>query len=300
MILPVLTRKLVWATCLALALISCSTARAERRDLIEETLRLTGVQRLLLHLDSAILAAIPDDAFPDPKTRREAEALLQKEAPPSQLQQIVALALQRDLNRAALEEVAAFYSTPLGKKVGQVTGTSLLPGNLREVRGGRKLVVELSDNRHRLLERILAADRVVQWNATLLAEAVKGLVEGAEFEKSPGSDSDDRSHKLMPGIDSAIRSEDARTTEMALMASAYTYRSLTDSELETFAKHCESPAAQWFRDALHEGLRRCVYQSSNTLGRFLGRARRALDQGSPTPAAAPAAPAGADRANREK
>ncbi len=252
---------------------------------------------MLQHLDSAILAAIPDDAFPDQKTRKEAEALLQKEAAPARMIQLVAQAIHQDFNPTALEEVAAFYRSPLGKKVCQITGTSLLPGNLREIRESSNLVAGLKETRLHLLKRILEADRVAELNAALLTEAVEGLVDGAAFEGPSHGSIEDDEYKKMLSIDSVIRSEKARTEKVALMASTYTFRSLTDEELESLAGHLESMAAQWFRKALHEGLRHSVYQAANTLGRFLGKRRRDLNRANSGPEAGTPAPKQADKAN---
>ncbi len=249
--------------------------------LIDEALKLSGVTRQLEHLDEVILGAIPEDAFPDRKSRKEAETVLQRDASPKELLRMVCLAVRDQIDRDALEEVVTFYRSPLGRKVGRIAGTALIAGTLREIRESRNLPADLKDERLSLLKRIVAAEQVVELNAVLLTEAVEGLVDGAEAETRPGQSRNHELHKQMLAVDALIRAGKGPTAPLAVTASAYTLRSLTDAELKSLAENRESSSAQWFRQALHEGFRQAVYHSASCLGRFIGQKRKEIEQGAP-------------------
>ena len=73
----------------------------------------------------------------------------------------------------------------------------------------------------------------------------------------------------MAAIENRIRSEDEIAGEIALLTFAYSYRSLNDKDLGAAARYCETPAAQWFRDAVRKGLERAVYETGRALARAL-------------------------------
>ncbi|MEW6347565.1 MAG: hypothetical protein AB1646_00760 [Thermodesulfobacteriota bacterium] len=276
-------RRIGWllvALCMVAPVASAAQDTPGDERLIEETLKLSGVTRQLEQLNSVILGAIPEDAFPDRKTRREAETVLEKEASSKELLRIVCQAVRDQIDRQAIEECLAFCRTPLGRKVGRVAGTALMSGALREIRESRNLLAGLPEERMGLLKRIVAAEQVVELNVLLLTEAVEGLVDGAEAEALQGQTRTHEARKRMLGIDSLIRAGKARTEPLAMTASAYTLKSLTDGELQSLAENRESSSAKWFRKALHEGFRQAVYHSANCLGRFIGQKRREIEQGS--------------------
>ncbi len=269
------------ALCLVAAVATAAQDTPGEDTLIEEALKLSGVARQLEQLDTVILGAIPEDAFPDRKTRKEAESVLEREASPKELLRIVGRAVRDQLDRDAIEKVIAFCKTPLGRKVGRIAETAPTSGTLREIRESRNLPAGLKESRLRLLRRIIAAEQVVELNAVLLLEAVEGLVDGAEAESPESRTHNDEVYKRMLAVNSLIRGEKERTAALALTACAYTLRSLTDAELESLAENRESPSAQWFRQALHEGFRQAVYHASNSLGRFIGQKRKALEPDAP-------------------
>jgi hypothetical protein len=82
-------------------------------------------------------------------------------------------------------------------------------------------------------------------------------------------------------MENAIRSGQNRTEDVALVAFAYTFRSVDDKELEALASYHETPHAAWFRSAVQKGFDRAVEQTARSLGEAVTRWRKLPPQGGP-------------------
>lgn len=239
--------------------------------LIDKALNLSGLSGQLESLPAAVLSAVPEDAFPDPKTKEEIGSLLKKAAGKDRLLPLVREALLENFNQDMIDQVIGFYDSKLGRKVGRLQGNALAPALMKSVREGRKTTVSMDDARLDLLRRAIKAERVAQYNDTLLHGFIKGLIDGSLGD--PGS-RDPTNREALEGIEKGIRFDEARAEEIALVAFAHVFRSLDDKELGELVAHKESQAAAWFDISLQKGLNRAAYETGKTLGEAAYTSRR--------------------------
>jgi len=102
---------------------------------------------------------------------------------------------------------------------------------------------------------------------------MRGLVDGAPEEGPEHVDSEEAIQKKIRIVENAIRSDQNRTEDLALVAFAYTFRSFDDKELEALAAYHESPPASWFRNAVQKGFDLAVYKTARLLGEAVTRWR---------------------------
>lgn len=259
-----------------------SSAQGTEADpLINKALKLSGVTGPLEKLGGAILSAIPGDAFPDVKMRNEVAAYVKKEAGKEALLSIVRAAVREDFDKKSIEKVISFYDSKVGRKIGHLQEASLDPALLKGIREGRKIASSLEEPRLRLLRRIMKAEGVSELNGTLLRSVIRGLVDGSPAEDPGLATSAEAVQKKINIMENAIRSGQNRTEDVALVAFAYTFRSVDDKELEELASYHETPHAAWFRSAVQKGLDRAVYQTARSLGEAVTQWRKLPPQGDP-------------------
>ncbi len=245
-----------------------SRAQDGQADLLsDKALKMSGTTGQLERLGGAILSAIPADAFPRSKMRTEVASFIQKEAGKEQLLSIVRAALKEDFNKENIEKVIAFYDSKVGKRIGRLQGDALAPSLLKSVREGRKIAASLKEGRLNLFERIIKAERVSELNRVFLKSVIQGLIDAsAAGESSTPVGPSESVQKKIDIMENAIRADRNRTEELALVAFAYTFRSIDDKELSELATYDESPPAVWFRDAVQKGFDRSIYKTAKSLG----------------------------------
>jgi hypothetical protein len=272
-------------TVVFLLIVLCSAtsgAQGTEADvLINKALKLSGVAGSLEKLGGAILSAIPGDAFPDAKMRNEVAAYVKKEAGKEELLSIVRAAVREDFDKENIERVISFYDSKIGRKIGHLQETSLDPALLKGIREGRKIASSLEEPRLGLLRKIMKAEEVLELNGTLLSSVIRGLVDGSPAEAPGLATATEAVQEKINIMENAIRSDQNRTEDVALVAFAYTLRSVDDKELEELASYLETPHAAWFRSAVQKGFDRAVYQTARSLGEAVTRWRKLPPQGGP-------------------
>ncbi len=237
-------------------------------QLISQALKQSGITGQIETLGRTILESIPMDAFPDRKSRTQAESFLKKSIGDKFLGPLVHQAIREEVSEQNLVAVLGFYETKLGKKLGRLAEKSVTLEALTTVREERHFVRQLPESRQRLIQRIIAAEGTAEYNRRLLRVFVDGLIQGS---KSPsaglGNQGTQADHKL--GLLEQNLGQVLNGTEaIALSAYAHTLRALTDDELEEFAAFCESEPARWYRDRVFAGTKRAIFEAGVALGRI--------------------------------
>lgn len=234
--------------------------------LISRALKISGINAQVRALDQTVLSLLPADTFPDSRTRDRVAKSLTKAIDDEALLALVHNSVKENFRQESLDEVLEFYHSRLGQKVGRLQSTALDPSVLRGIREGRRAVVMLEGARLEALKRIMRSGRVIESNPELLRSFVWGFVEGfsAQAENQSG---------MLPldlaaiGNASAFSAE--RTEDVAMLALANTFQSLSDKEMEQLAAYQESEAAVWFHTAVVKGMAAALYQTARALGTSL-------------------------------
>jgi hypothetical protein len=254
-----------------LALLLSAPALADDTDgMIERALKASGMAAQLEHLSQGILSAVPEDAFPDKKTRAAAAAFLKEDAPTQVLVSAVHAAMRESLDTDALDKALNFLDSSVGKKVGRAQQAAIEASALKRVREGRSLLSSLTDSRTALLQRIITAQHVPEGNGQLLNAVVRGLADGSLTGTALDFQPEEVTRKIKL-IAKEINANRESTEETALLSSAHVFRSLDDKELEELASFEESEPAARFRTALNLGLGRAVYQCAKALGTYFAK-----------------------------
>ena len=247
---------------------------------IDRALRLSGVESQVKMLSRAILAAIPIETFSPPASEARVQSMLRKAFDEEAPLESVRRAVREDFDPEKIEQVVNFYSSKLGGRIGRLMGRALNPALLTAVRENRHIVKALSAARLASIEHIVRVERVTEFNIRLQIAVVRGLVEGRLQENAESPDRRRKIRRNLAEAEKKIRGTEKRTWDTAMAAFAYTFRSLTDEELEEFISYLESDAASWFRTAVQRGMEQAVLEASKAVGRITVEAnpRKAPEQ----------------------
>jgi len=250
----------------------CAFAVADEADvLVDRALKLSGMAGQMDMIGRAILSAIPADAFADSKSRTKAESLLAKRAGKESLAPIIRRSVEQDFSRDKIERVIKFYASPLGLKVGRLTENSAAPQALKGVWEGRDIVTSLSEARRSALERIIKAERVVQFNTRLLRAVIRGLVKGYADRVSLDAERMKNLRAKLDALENESPVDDKETAEVILAAFARTFQSFKEEDLGQLAAYLESDEAVWFRNTVQKGLERVAFKTAVDLGEIMAR-----------------------------
>jgi hypothetical protein len=260
------------AVLLAIILFRGAFAVADEADvLVNRALKLSGMAGQMDMIGKAILSAIPADAFADSKSRGQAESLLAKRAGKESLVPIIRRSVEQDFSQDKIERVIKFYASPLGLKVGRLTEGSASPQALKGVWEGRDIVTSLSESRRSALERIIKAERVVEFNTRLLKTVIRGLVKGYAGRVSLDVERMKHLRAKLDALENEGAVDSRETSEVILAAFARTFQSLKEEDLGQLATYLESDAAVWFRNTVQKGLERAAFKTAVDLGEIMAR-----------------------------
>ncbi|AFM27047.1 DUF2059 domain-containing protein [Desulfomonile tiedjei] len=257
---------------LFLVLFTSQATFADRTDsLIDQALRISGISGQLDALPKSVLASVPSDVFPDSRSRNETEALLKKNSAQDTLLKILRSSIRDELKQEYLGKVVEFYESSLGKKVARAQENALDPALLKNIRESRKMAASQDDERLELMRRIVVAEDVYGNNQVLVKSVIKGLLSGSDPENAAN---DDRLHEKIGMVEKGLGFEKSRIGETAITTIAYTFRHLSDKELENLAVFRESEPDRWFRSRIINGLQIATYELARTLGQALSDLKR--------------------------
>ena len=261
--------------------VAAGPARSSETDqLIDKSLKNSGIAAQLETLPEIVISCIPDDAIPDKRTRRETVNLIKETAGKEVLLSAVRAAVKENLDNDKLQAVLKFYDSRIGKKVGRLYETALDPELIRDLREKRTILAALNENRVATLERIVSAGGFSEANANLLNAVVEGLVEGYTNEVSKTDRPNNETKKqIRIALKEAIVGSN-RSREFALVGLARTLQSLDDKELQEFALFCTSDAGTWFNRSVQKGLENAVTKTGVALGTAVARWRLHSEKGS--------------------
>ena len=186
------------------------------------------------------------------------------------LRESVALHLEEFIAAEDENEVLNWLSSDLG---GRFTRMEIAAGDIGEsaklAQEGPKLLAALSRARLEKYQRLAASLDAGDTTAELTINMTGAIVYGIALVM-PGTDADMAAKAIRQRMQ-AQRAQMARYFgDKALQAYAYTYRSATDSQLESYVKFAESAAARRYHAAGIKALDATLSQSALAMGQELG------------------------------
>jgi hypothetical protein len=241
----------------------------DKEILVDIALKLSGVSEQMESMHLAVFSAVSADTFPDYKSRNQAKSIMQKAAGKDALLPFIRASLLANFNESRIEEVIDFFDSDLGRKVSRLIRRATAPEVVNRVWKNRTTIRKLKEPRSQILQRIMKAEKVTEFGPMLVNEVIRGMAD-ASLERTTGiRPAAGEIRKRLDVVKSQVRSDNEFTEEVAYLAFAHTYRSLSDAQLEALAVYQESAAGRWFGNTVQQGMEKAAYHAGRSLAAAL-------------------------------
>ncbi len=244
-------------------LISQSPSIAQAQgSIINKLIRISGLRGQLQHLPNAFLMTIPGDLFPDNRTRFDFNTHMKNEINTDSLVKVFQETFTENLDNDKLDKTIKFYESAVGQKIGRIQGDVLSAYNIKAVREARRITTTLTEDRAKLLDRLINCQRIYQNNLTY-RKLIVSLLGPANWNKKSKPKDDDVARSGYP--ETPFEKDPDSLHQTALTCFTYTYRSLTDPELESLTKFQETEVGAWFENTVYRGFEQVIIKTIKAL-----------------------------------
>jgi hypothetical protein len=241
-------------------------AEKQKESLVEKSVKLSGIANQFANIPESLVACFSGDTLPNQKIRQSLESSLRKELSANDLTACIQNSLIRNFDSHFIEDVIFFYESGLGRKVAHIQREALSPVLLRAVKEARKSVLSLEDKRLENVKRIVKSQNLLEVNDRLLINLCRGLT--ASLTDSVNSDEIFQQKDVYELFPQIVMSEES-ASELAIVSTAYTFRSLSDADIAKFAEHLETDEGRWFSCSVNEGMADIALRAGTSLGNVL-------------------------------
>jgi uncharacterized protein YqeY len=223
--------------------------------------------------DDSRLSKLPD------KVRSFMKSSISRAFAPDRLKEVMLAELSRNLSDQDIKEELQWFDSPLGKKCTQLEEDASTAAAQVEMLEFAAKINNLppADKRLKALRELDSAAKITQSALEIAIDTQAAFALGMiatlplEQQRRPEDVARDL-EETRPEIEATVRSE-------MFIADLYTYRSLSDSEIQQYTEFAKSPAGSRFNQVCTAALRKAMNEGAVTWGKLIGDALKELDAG---------------------
>ncbi len=198
---------------------------------------------------------------------------------PDTLNRRLAAAMGEGLTAGEVAELAAFLDTPLGQTVSlleKAVQGATSDEQMTIIGEGQSALGAASPDRRAGYEEMLALTSADSLNGTVI-EAIRGMALGMHLSGGTGGDIDVPWEEIDAMVDLQVAGLEATLRQITLAVAAWTYRSLSDDEVQDYLTFLRTPQSQKFyevaTDAIGDILREQMFVMGQTVAQRMSRVR---------------------------
>jgi tetratricopeptide (TPR) repeat protein len=204
--------------------------------------------------------------IPDEKVRQDLGNIIKDTLNFNRIYPPILKEFQKRYNKNHSLSVMSWLRSPLGEK--------MTKAELAQTEPSETLIItefqSLSDKRKGLFEKLVKTQNSTEWLFKVISVSLYELAKGLQ----PYLDTNEKmtSKQLEASIEEALNAMPKEQFTLSLTASyAYSYRTLSDEDLEAAIKFYESPAGKWFNFSFGGSFVTGIGSVSRECGKRLGR-----------------------------
>jgi hypothetical protein len=268
------------AAFVAVAFLFTGAAHAEPARHVEELLHKSGIWKQAGDLPAQLRAGAQEardkeKSSGQPPTLTDAQfarlvAAMERAFSPGRLRRIVAREIERGLSAADEAQVLQFLSTDLGVRATKAEEQASEPATaLRMHEEADELFVKMPGARVAKVARLAQAFKAGDSAASMMIDMAAAVAYGAAVASPNGDErvAGDLRRKLEERRGEIARMMNQQLTKVF----AYTYRSLSDEDLDRYLEFAETPAARQYTDVTIKAFDIAFQEGGLELGRYIGR-----------------------------
>lgn len=253
------TRSIIGGIAL-LWLFAAQLAYADNLDVLMERSGINGqIGQISEHIDAGLQQG--GDSLPADALQTLGDIMRQQFAA-DKLKQSIRAQLQQNLSDKDIRAVLAWLETPLGKKI---TAQEIAASSVQAHQDVQDTIDKLlsDSDRFALIRQLDAATGASQATLAMTLNMQKAMMYGM-MSAAPGSVSEQQVQQMIQAIEPQLRSQ----MELMVVASmTYTYRELSDDEINQYIAFASSQAGKNYHQAFTEALSAAMAEAGDAVGR---------------------------------
>lgn len=243
--------------------------------LIHRVLERSGAKEQISYYADIVGGGLPElqNDLAEQKMREELVALIRESYRFEKVYPSVVSVFRAHFHEAYLKSVLAWLEAPLGRKMTMSEIEANSPAGLKNIEDFGGVYEKIGTDRKRLLERIEHALHATEMNLEVVSVSLLEMLTAMQLQLP-------RQERLNPDQIDAIVGKIRemprdQLTGTIMVSLAYTYRDLSDAELEAGIHFYETPAGKWFNDISITAITRAIGEASREIGKKIGKSLQA-------------------------
>ena len=243
---------------------------ADDQGLIHQALDLSGAKKQMEHYADNLSKTLPQlrSGMSDKKQKDDILFFLRDSYRIDKIYPPVAETFSVRFNKKYLLSVIQWLKSPLGKKSTSLEVGANMPEMMNSAAAYRGEYDRMLEGRKQLIRDLEKAVRATELNIDIVAVSLFEMLKGMQVRmQGSGKMSSDQIDALVSSVRGVPREQ---ITRDVLVALAYTYRSLSDQELDEMIRFYRSPEGSWFNDTSIEAISSAIGKASREIGEKMG------------------------------
>ncbi|MBI5075278.1 MAG: tetratricopeptide repeat protein [Nitrospirae bacterium] len=245
---------------------------SEEQGLIHEALALSGAKKQMENYAEILGSAIPQfrSGMSDGKQNDDILVFLRDSYKINRIYPPVVDIFNARFNKKYLSSVIEWLKTPLGKKSAGLEVAANMPQMINRSAAFREEYDRMKEARKQSIRHMEKAVRSTELNVDIVAASLFEMLKGMQVRMRGSSKMNSEEIDALVGKVRGVPR--VQLTRDLLVSLAFTYRSLTDEELDEVVRFYRSPEGRWFNDTSMEAISSAIGKASREVGEKMGDA----------------------------
>jgi tetratricopeptide (TPR) repeat protein len=244
----------------------------EDQRLIHDALELSGAKRQMENYADILSSTLPQfrSGMSDGKQKNDILLFLRDSYRINKIYPPVVSTFSARFNKKYMVSVIEWLKSPLGKKSTSLEVAANVPEMMKKSAAYSEEYDRMQEVRKQRIRDMEKAVRATELNVDIVAVSLFEMLKGMQARmQGSGKMNSEEIDALVGNVRGVPREQ---LTRDVLISLAFTYRSLTDEELDELVRFYRSPEGRWFNDTSIEAISSAIGKASREVGEKMGSA----------------------------
>lgn len=244
----------------------------EEQGLIHEVLDLAGAKKQMENYAEILSSALPQFRVGMSNGKQNSDILLflRDSYKINKIYPLVVDIFGARFNKKYMASVVQWLKSPLGEKSASLEVAANMPEMMRKSAAYRKEYDRMQEGRRQRIRVMERAVRATELNVDIIAGSLFEMLKGMQVRMQGSGKMNSEEIDALVGNVRGVPKE--QLTRDLLVSLAFTYRSLSDEELDEVVRFYRSPEGRWFNDTNIEAISSAIGKASREVGEKMGNA----------------------------
>jgi len=243
----------------------------EEQGLIHDALEFSGAKKQMENYAEILSSTLPQfrSDMSDRKQKNDILLFIRDSYRINKIYPSVVSIFSSRFNKKHILAVILWLKSPLGNKCTGLEVAANLPERMNESAAYSEEYDRMNEGRKQRIRDMEKAVRATELNVDIIAVSLFEMLKGMQGSMQGSGMNSEEIDTLVRNVRGIPREQLIRD---ALVSLAFTYRSLTDEELDEVVRFYRSPEGRWFNDTSIEAVSSAIGKASREVGEKMGSA----------------------------